>query len=461
MKLFGHLFTYKKPTVNRFFVCGFLKASTVAVLATATISGFAYSESIPLKSVNLTTAISQTMSMHPELKVFAAQAEIYQGYAQQAGIKVRPEVGFIIEDALGTGEHSGIKSAQSTLSISWLLDNSLVKNRMETAKIQGSTVAIEREIKALDLAAQTTRYFIQVLVNEERLKLAKLSLTQAVKSYDSVSKRVKAGKSSLVDKLKSQAEVSKKELIVEDLTHEVDASKYQLLAQWQGQGENEEHKKITIVGSLLSLPPLTDVDSLFTNIKQLPSVNLFATKQRIAQSEIELARIESKPLWQFSTGLRRYEATDDYGLVAGISIPFGNSNQNQGKINALRASQQGLETESQALIHQLNTQLYVLIEQMKHSEHVIQSVSTDLIPVLEQAFSEAEKSYNLGRYSYTEWMNTQKDLLNAQSDLIAAYQNAHLNNIEIERLTGTSLFNINKTFNAPLNAHSTEKNNEK
>jgi cobalt-zinc-cadmium efflux system outer membrane protein len=337
---------------------------------------------------------------------------------------------------------------------------------VENAKIQGSTVAFAREIKALDLAAQTAKYFIQVLVNEERLKLSKMTLKQSIKSFEAVTKRVNAGKSSLVDKLKSQAEVTKRELVVEDLTHEVDASKYQLLAQWQGQGQSEQHKETSIIGSLLSLPHLTltnstDVDSLFTHLKQLPSVSLFATKQRIVQSEIELARIETKPLWKFTTGLRRYETTDDFGLVAGISIPFGDSNQNQGKINALLASKTELETASQALVHQLNTQLYVLIEQMKHSQHVIHAMTENLIPVLEQAFVEAEKAYKIGRYSYTEWTNTQKELLDAQSDLIAAYQNAHLNNIEIERLTGTSLFAMNKNANTPFNAQSIEKNNEK
>ncbi|HBY85457.1 MAG TPA: TolC family protein [Colwellia sp.] len=430
-------------------------------MITSTISGYAYSEVSILKSVDLSTAISQTINLHPELKVFANQAEIYKGYVQQASIQSRPEIGLTIEDALGTGDHSGFKRAQSTLSISWVLDNSLVKNRVANANIQGSTVALEREIKALDLAAQTARYFIQVLVNEERLKLSKMSLKQAVKSFEAVTKRVKAGKSSIVDKLKSQAEVAKRELVVEDLTHEVDASKYQLLAQWQGQGQSEQHKKTNIIGSLLSLPQLTDIDSLFTHLKQLPSVSIFATKQRIAQSEIELARIETKPLWQFSTGLRRYEATDDFGLVAGISIPFGDANQNEGKIRSLRASQSELATESQALVHKLNTQLYVIIERMKHSSHVIHAVTEKVIPVLEQAFIEAEKAYKIGMYSYTEWMNTQQELLNAQSDLIGAYQNAHLNNIEIERLTGTSLFAINKSSNAPFNAHSNEKNNEK
>jgi len=457
MKLFGQSFTNKKPTANRFLLRRYLKFSSALLVVTSTISGYAYSEVSTLKSVDLSTAISQTISLHPELKVFANQAERYKGYAQQASIQSRPEIGLTIEDALGTGDHSGFKSAQSTLSISWILDNSLVKSRVANAKVQGSTVALEREIKALDLAAQTARYFIQVLVNEERLKLAKMSLNQAIKSFEAVTKRVKAGKSSLVDKLKSQAEVAKKELVVEDLTHEVDASKYQLLAQWQGQGQSEQHKETNIIGSLLSLSQLKDVDSLFTHLKQLPSVSLFATKHRIAQSEIELARIETKPLWKFSTGLRRYETTDDFGLVAGISIPFGDANQNEGQIRALRASQSELATESQALVHKLNTQLYVLIEQMKHSQHVIHAVTEKVIPVLEQAFEQAEKAYKAGMYSYTEWMNTQQELLNAQSGLIGAYQNAHLNNIEIERLTGTSLFAINKASNVPFNKTSNEK----
>ncbi|WP_259367737.1 TolC family protein, partial [Colwellia sp. BRX10-9] len=264
MKLFTQSFTNKKPTANRFLSRRYVKFSAVVLMITSTLSaytysGYAYSEDNPLKSFDLSTAISQTMHMHPELKVFANQADIYKGYAQQAGIQVRPEIGLTIEDAMGTGDHSGFKSAQSTLSISWILDNALVKNRVANAKIQGSTVAFAREIKALDLAAQTAKYFIQVLVNEERLKLSKMSLKQAVKSFEAVTKRVNAGKSSLVDKLKSQAEVAKRELVVEDLTHEVDASKYQLLAQWQGQGQSEQHKETNIIGSLLSLPhlPLT------------------------------------------------------------------------------------------------------------------------------------------------------------------------------------------------------------
>lgn len=466
MKRYFKIRTCKKPIGSRFFTSINLKHKSIMLIFISLVPTVIFAQQSPLQTIDLESAISRTISMHPELKSFALKAEVYSGYAQQAGVQSRPQIGFTIEDALGTGEHSGFKSAQSTLSISWLLDGELVKRKMATAKQYGSTVALEREIKTLDLAAQTARYFIQVLVNKERLMLAKFSLKQAKNSLKAIDSRVKVGKSSRVDKLKAQAEVAKRELDVEDLTHEVDASKYQLFAQWGGQVQavnlSEQHKKSKVIGSLLSLPNLSlatgsDFNALVNKLKQTPSVSLFATKKRIAQSEIELSRIETKPLWQFSTGLRRYQTTDDFGLVAGVSIPFGDTNQNEGKIRALHATQNELEAESLALVHKLNTQLYVLIEQMKHSQHVIHAVTEKVIPLLEQAFKEAETAYNVGMYSYTEWMNTQQALINAQSDLIGAYQNAHLNNIEIERLTGTSLVAINKASNAPFNKISNEK----
>ena len=228
MKLYFNTRIYKKPTGNRFFV---VTSQSLLLVLVSFISTMTFAQDATLSAVDLRKAITQTLNLHPELKSFAIQTQMYSGYAQQAGIKSRPQVGFSIEDALGTGEHSGFKSTQSTLSISWLLDGELVQQKVQTAKNYGSTVAIEQEVKALDLAAQTARYFIQVLVNKERLTLAKFSLSQANKSLAAIDKRVKAGKSSIVDKLKASAEVAKRELVVEDLTHEVDASKYQLFAQ--------------------------------------------------------------------------------------------------------------------------------------------------------------------------------------------------------------------------------------
>jgi len=49
------------------------------------------------------------------------------------------------------------------------------------------------------------------------------------------------------------------------------------------------------------------------------------------------------------------------------------------------------------------------------------------------------KAYEVGRYSYLEWLSVQNELLDSQSALLNASLSAHQNKIEIERLTGAHL----------------------
>ena len=154
---------------------------------------------------------------------------------------------------------------------------------------------------------------------------------------------------------------------------------------------------------------------------------------------MELARIEAKPQWQLTAGLRRYESTDDFGLVAGISIPWGDSNRNAGTIAALQAEQDVLVSEQSALMQSLDAQLYVLLQEMTHSQHVIQTVQTNIMPTLETALSEANNAFERGQLSYNQYSGVRRELLSAQIQLLEAFESLHLQHIEIQRLTGTSL----------------------
>ncbi len=183
-------------------------------------------------------------------------------------------------------------------------------------------------------------------------------------------------------------------------------------------------------------PEIPSVESQLIKLKQVPQIQQFVNEQRIAQSQMELARIEAKPQWQLTAGLRRYEATNDFGLVAGISIPWGNDNSNAGTIAALRAKQDVLATQQQALMQKLDAQLYVLLQEMAHSHHVIETIQAEIIPVLETALTEASQAFDIGKLSYNQWSDIRRELLSAQNQLLDAYQSLHLQHIEIQRLTG-------------------------
>lgn len=52
-----------------------------------------------------------------------------------------------------------------------------------------------------------------------------------------------------------------------------------------------------------------------------PNIELLLSDERVARSKAELAKSEAKTQWRFNAGIRRYEAANDYGLVAGFTIP--------------------------------------------------------------------------------------------------------------------------------------------
>ena len=78
---------------------------------------------------------------------------------------------------------------------------------------------------------------------------------------------------------------------------------------------------------------------------------------------------------------------------------------------------------------------------MKHSKHVIDTLTDRVIPLLEQASDEANRAYDIGRLGYLEWTSIRQELLSTQALLLDAYQSIHLQHIEIQRLTGASLSN--------------------
>jgi len=384
--------------------------------------------------ISLSKAVTMTLESHPELKALVAKEAVWLGNIEQAAIGERPQIGLMIEDALGTGEHSALKSMQSTLTYSWILQQEQIDGRVNAAKSQASAVLVEQKIKALDLSAIVAKQFVEILIKQVRLKLNQLAVSQAQEVVDAIAKRVKAGKSSNVEMRLAQAELVRRNLAVEDLEHELKASYYQLSSLW---GKPQVELKLT--GNLMLKPEIPSVESQLTKLKQIPQIQRFVNEQRIAQSQMELARIEAKPQWQFTAGLRRYETTDDFGLVAGISIPWGSENRNAGTIAALRAKQDVLASQQQALMQKLDAQLYVLLQEMAHSHHVIETIQAQIIPELETALTEASQAFDIGKLNYNQWSDIRRELLSAQNQLLDAYQSLHLQHIEIQRLTGVSV----------------------
>jgi cobalt-zinc-cadmium efflux system outer membrane protein len=56
---------------------------------------------------------------------------------------------------------------------------------------------------------------------------------------------------------------------------------------------------------------------------------------------------------------------------------------------------------------------------------------------------ETQTAYETSGYSYQEWVAVQRELINAQDEHLNTALAAHLQSIEIERLTGVSINAVN------------------
>ncbi len=423
----------KIPIANRFMRPFGLSVVVFAAMCLTVSAVHAQSESEPTL-LSLEKAVRLTLEQHPQLGTFLHQREAYQGLVEQVSVGQRPSIGLIIEDFGGDGDYNGFDSAQSTLSISWVMQGARIEQRIQAAQVTATQVDIQRQIKALDLSAQTARLFVQTLVEEQRLTLARQAQQQARSTVNALKKRVEAGKSPEFERLQAEVEMAQRELEAEDLQHVLTSTRYQLRAQWGG-----ERNDFRLVGELFTIPTLGSVEQQFDQLKQNPTLALLANQQRIAESEIELARIEAKPQWQFSVGVRRLEASDDFGMVAGVSVPLGKDRSSTGKIRSLQARQAEFASESEALQRQLDTQLYVLLQEIKHSHHVIETLQKRIIPALNTAHAQATHAYETGKLGYQQWVILLNKILGAQQDLLSAFGAIHLQHIELQRLTGTTL----------------------
>ena len=268
------------------------------------------------EQLTLNKAISLSLNQHPDLKSFIYSKEAALAQVEQAGVKSPMSLNASIEDGFGTGSYSGVNSLQTTLSISWLMEDDIVDARVKLANSKVSTADIEQEVKAIDIASETSRIFITLLAQKEKLLLAKLALKQAQDVLAQIQLKVKAGKLFVVDELRAKAALSLFELEVEDLIHEIEASKSQLAAQWQG------NTNFVVAGTLSNIPDAKSLEVAINSLKSNPKLQRYLLDQAVMQSEIDLAVEEQAPAWTVTTGIKRNEVVDDFAFTAGIFYSF-------------------------------------------------------------------------------------------------------------------------------------------
>lgn len=385
--------------------------------------------------IGLPEALSRTLERNLALRAKGFDIAAADGRLQQSTFRPSPELNVALEDVLGTDQFRGVRSTEATVTLGWILERGVRERIVDAARAGTGVSATEVEIARLDAVAETARRYIECLHFQARYRNAETGVMRAQEAVEAVRRRVEASRAPEAELARAEAELARAELRLEDYEHELLSANHRLSAQW---GLTEPDFAV-VAGGLGDMPPLEPFQSLLERVEQNPDLAAFVSQARLAEAELNLARARSRPSWEVSGGLRRLEHSDDWSLVGGVTVPLRMGNQNQGRIAETRATLARVEAAEEAARVQIETELFVLYQELKHNIELAARLETDVAPKFETALADMRRAFELGRSSYLEFRAVQTELLDVAYEILDAHADAYLLAIEIERLTGESL----------------------
>jgi outer membrane protein, heavy metal efflux system len=385
------------------------------------------------QSITLEQVIVRVLEHHPQLKIDTYESRALAARIKMAALKPADSIKIELEDFAGTGEASSFGGMQTTLSLARVLElGNKSTYRTNVVKQESYVLRDLQDAERLDLLAETTRRFIQVVVNQEKISLAEEALTIANNTKTIVEKKISAAISPEVERHRVDIDIAKLQLVLEHAEHELESSKVMLSSMWNETVPDFESAN----AELFRLDEVLSVDTYAQLLERNPDLVRFTTQQRLADARLQLARIKQKPDIEISGGIRYLNSSDDVGFLLSANIPFGTVERAAPAIEEAEV----LNMIDPLSMEQKKTELYVTLyeiyQELSHSKKAAKLLEDNIIPTAQLALKEYEKLYRTGRYSLLELVEAQRTLLNSRSHLLESVADFHRYRIEIDRLTG-------------------------
>lgn len=389
--------------------------------------------------MTLEKAIKHTLAHNPQLHEFDVKQRIMKGEAKTAALKPRYALGVEVENVLGSGEASGIKNLELTLTLSSVIEmGDKLHTRVNVTDVKREMLVVEKQVRSLDILAEVMRRYIDVLAEQETVNAVNDAEQLARYTYQAVKRRVKAGASPLLEQKRAESALAAARLILETAKLQWHTSIKSLSIMW-GEQQPEFNQ---VQGDLFSFTKSPSLQALLSTLSASPHIQLFAQQSRVQDAKLRLTQTANRPDISWTAGIRRISGIDETAFVAGASIPLFTESRNVGDYEAQKARLDQIEQQKLASLRNLYHQVNQSLDARNRALLEVSTFQQNIIPPLKEALVLVEKAYSDGRFSYLEWVFTRQELLDAQHALIQSAKQAHQRGADIEALTGISIVSL-------------------
>ncbi|MCF8145535.1 MAG: TolC family protein [Deltaproteobacteria bacterium] len=389
--------------------------------------------------LTLQKAIALALDYNPDLKASSWEERAMEGRILQAGLLPNPEIEVETEDIGGSGVLSGFNAAETTIQLNQLIElGGKRAKRSASATLTRDLARWDYHIRRADVLARVAIAFVDVLSAQERLVLMKELLHLAEEVFNTTSERVKAGKVSPVEEIKSRVERAARQIDLKQAAFDLQAARRRLSGNWGAAAPQFQEAR----GDLDALAPIPPLDTLETLISQNPDVARWTVTihQRIAEIELEKAR--GIPDLTVSLGAKHHNEMDDTAFVMGVSIPIPLFNRNQGATLEARDRLSQAREEARAVQWSVVNTLAETYQSLSKALMEATALQNEVLPGARAAFGATREGYRLGKFDYLDMLDAQRTLVAARLRHMESLTAYHQARVRMERLIGMNMEEI-------------------
>ena len=382
---------------------------------------FILSSSLPLlaEPITISEAIHRASDSSPTVVQAQGSVAAAEARARQAGVRLNPELGLAVESFAGTGPYRGFNEAETTLSVSQRFELGGKRSaRRELAEADLLTAQLSLLQARTDAVGDARSRFAELSVARDRLQLAREAEARARELARIVGILVDAGREPPLRALRAQAAAAE----AEATRRAAEANLSQAasaLASVLGRADVLLEPEGSYDLPNTAVRPTAAATTDFSEGAPL-QVRVAMAERNAALARLRVQQAAAVPDITGDLGVRRFEATRDVALVAGLSVPIPIADRNRNAVQAARVEIQLADARlAQARIenvrkvrdaHSALTAAIARVDALQNSG----------LNQAREAVRLADIGYRAGKFSLLELIDAQDALNQAESALLDA-----------------------------------------
>lgn len=375
--------------------------------------------------ISVDEAVRRAIAASPAIQAQEAGVQSATARRGQASVRPNPVVTVEAENVAGTGPYNVYGQAETTVTYSQTIERGGKREaRIAWAERDIGLAEASVRLARLDVAQAVQRAFLDLQIAEEVVWLAERRLATEQEMQTEALRRVRGYADPLFVESRAEARVAQARLAHGEAVSLRDAARARLASFWGGDPAEVEVPRGIERPDQENLE-LAEADG-----------SLAAAAVERAQAAVIVEQTRSVQDYTVSGGVRHLRETGDVALVAGVSIPLGRFDRNQGNIARAQADRLRIELESEAARLDRLRQLASLRAEAEAARMRADGIMENVYPAAARALEQVREGYNRGGFRFSDVQDAADAIVEIQASWVEAMTRYRDILSHIDRLTG-------------------------